>query len=204
MYGDRPISSKPLKVLAVRGPLTRKYLIEQNISCPEIYGDPALLLKFLYKPKYNKKYKLGIIPHYIDSNNEHLIEYIHREKELVKFIDIQHYNNWNEFIDQICSCEYIVSSSLHGIIVADTYNIPNVWIEFSNLVAGNGFKFHDYFASVKRDVLNPFVIKEKIETSKLLSFKNEWKPINIDLEGLISNCPFTNLKKIIQNFKSNN
>ena len=35
---------KPQKVLAVRGPLTRKYLEENEVNCPCIYGDPALLL----------------------------------------------------------------------------------------------------------------------------------------------------------------
>ena len=38
---DMPIPYKPVKVYSVRGPLTRKVLLDHRIDCPEIYGDPA-------------------------------------------------------------------------------------------------------------------------------------------------------------------
>lgn len=177
---------KPLKVLAVRGPKTRQILLNDGIDCPEVYGDPALLLPKIYYPKITKKYKLGIIPHYIDKKNEWLSA-IKNDPE-IKIINIQE-NNPLVFIDELLSCEKVASSSLHGIIVADAYEIPSVWIEFSDKVFGNGFKFLDYFASVKRKDDTPLIITEN---TKLIDIYNKFYDykIEIDLNKLLKACPF--------------
>jgi hypothetical protein len=40
----------------------------------------------------------------------------------------------------------VISSSLHGLIVADSLGIPNVWLRLSPDVLGGDYKFKDYYS----------------------------------------------------------
>ena len=178
----------PKKVLAVRGPLTRKKLLLQGIECPEIYGDPALLLPEMYPDKKEKKkYKIGIIPHFKDKKDPAL-KLPFTNNPSIKIIDIQ--NKYPlQVIDEILSCEKILSSAMHGLIIGDAYRIPSVWIEFENPFEDGHFKFQDYFKSVGRTVKGPVKFNE---FSGLEDMDKVFQPyvINIDLEALKNSFPF--------------
>jgi pyruvyltransferase len=194
IWGSGLISEKaecqqaPKKILAVRGPLTRKKLIEQGISCPEIFGDPALLLPEIY-PSPNKiiKYKLGIIPHFNDKNDAWLrLKFLNQAD--IKIIDIQ--NKYPlKVVDEMLSCEKIISSSLHGIIIADAYKIPSVWIEFEKPFEDGHFKFQDYFHSVSRSVEGPVKINEFKSLNDIINVFEPYS-IKIDLELLKNSFPY--------------
>lgn len=176
---------KPKKIHAIRGKLTREILIKNGIKCPKIYGDPALLMPRFYKPKMDKKYDLSIIPHHVDRE---LIPILKKQFKRVHFIDIT--GDIYQFIDEICASERIISSALHGLIIADAYGIPNIWIKLSDKVLGKGFKFRDYFSSVKRKDIEPLFVNA--ETTILMigqKFKLYNKP-EIDLDKLWKACPF--------------
>ncbi len=64
-----------------------------------------------------------------------------------------------------------------------------MWLEFSNKVVGNGFKFLDYFLSVKRLDTKPIIINNLISIDDLLDSFSLYE-IDIDLEKLIDACPF--------------
>ncbi|GAA4942994.1 polysaccharide pyruvyl transferase family protein [Algibacter agarivorans] len=183
---------KPAKFLAVRGPETRRVLMSQGYDVPEIYGDPALLLSDYYNPKLDKKYQLGIIPHYVD------YEFVKNSFSHIKDVvvidlmtnDIEHTTN------EILQCKYIMSSSLHGIIVSHAYQIPALWIKFSDKLFGDDIKFKDYFKSVSIEPYTPLSIEllndnenfEKLfERDKALPDKNI---INNLKKGLMDVCPF--------------
>jgi pyruvyltransferase len=148
---ENAVGEKPKKVYAVRGPLTRQELLKKGIECPEIYGDPALLYPMIYNPTIEKKYKWGIIPHYIEFESDEDLKVLKNlEKQGFKIIDIC--SGEKEFIDQLLEVENVISSSLHGLIVADTYGIPNARVNISNKLIGGNFKFKDYCLSVSRKI----------------------------------------------------
>lgn len=188
VYPEKEISALPKKVLSVRGPLTRKYLLSQGIPCPEIYGDPALLFPQYYQPLNNfKRYKLGIIPHFRDKGNQ-ILDYFKNNAD-VTIIDVQDFSDWRFFIDRICECSYIVSSSLHGVIISDTYMIPNQWVHFPN-GESKTFAFNDYYLSVNKLNEMPFNISKNTTIKELIVACSKWVKPTIDLNKLIEVCPF--------------
>lgn len=159
---DAPLKSDLLDIRAVRGVLTRERLLKEfSIACPDVLGDPAVLLPLYYdRTQAIKKHKIGIIPHYKDKN----LPVVHKLLTMgCVLIDIQ--NDIEPFIDQLTECEYIISSSLHGLIAADTYNIPNKWVSFSDMVLGGQFKFLDYYSTTKNVSPSVLVLKDESDFS---------------------------------------
>lgn len=175
------------QICAVRGPLTRNLLEKNGIKTPPIYGDPALLISRLYFPIVKIKYKIGIIPHYVDLDNPILSLY---QKEGVKIINFHVYDDWKTIVNEMLSCELIFSSSLHGIIISDSYGIPNIWCKFSNNIYGGDFKYHDYLLSVKRDVKDAFFLNEYVGVDSLYLMKKDYCKPDININTLLNVCPF--------------
>ena len=188
---EQKLNVKPKRVLAVRGPLTRNCLIKSGVDCPEVYGDPALLIPFYYNPKIEKKYKIGIIPHWSNVDNTLLNKY--KACDDVKIIRLKGYTKWTDVLDDILSCEYIVSESLHGLILAEAYGIPNLWINIADNAKKNPtfFKYHDFFLSLGKDREKPFKIQFTTTKQNLLDELEKYERVNnLDLQKLIEAAPF--------------
>ena len=180
---------KPKKIYAVRGPLTRKIFLDNYIECPEIYGDPALLLPFIYCPIIQKKYEVGFIPHFMNKNSEYVKHYENIQDCIV--LDILERVDYKVFVDKILSCNYIVTSSLHGLIVAHSYNIPVLWVQYSVELIGGKFKFDDYLLSVNKDSIEPLFVNKFYSVKEYIGLMDTQK-INFDYIKLVQSCPFIN------------
>lgn len=181
----------PAQVRAVRGPLTRDYLLARGIACPAVYGDPALLIPYFYQPRLSEQRrdsKICIVPHYEDRSSP-ILDSIGRNHPGIRFLDITDYGVWTDFIDRICDCDAVLSSSLHGLIVAEAYGIPNYWISVSDKVIGGGFKFRDYFASLGKSISRPISLNETSDPAMLVATQ-PWSRGRIDLKKLLDTCPF--------------
>ena len=179
-------AGKTPRIKAVRGPKTRNRLLEIGVECPEIFGDPVLLFPRYYQPKLKKKYALGIVPHWRDDFHP-LVKKLTTSGSMVK---IKHAVGNYRFIDLINQCEIIASSSLHGLIVAEAYGIPNIFIRFFEQ---DLFKFHDYFESINRKIVEPIDCSNGIPFDRIIdkcSYGKYNHETSIDLDRLYDACPF--------------
>jgi pyruvyltransferase len=99
---------------------------------------------------------------------------------------------------EFLECKKVVSSSLHGIIIAHTYGIPAVWQPFSDGVFGDDIKYQDYFESVQIPSYIPAIRTNEfseIELEKLFAENISLpdKEVIASLKkGLMAVCPFKN------------
>lgn len=129
-----------LDVRMVRGPLTRDFLWEMGISAPEVFGDPALLIPRLF-PEYQlrggaKRYSISII---LNLNDSFVVD--------PKINKIDPCLPPPDVIKSILESDLVISSSLHGIVVAEAFGVPVIVLRSP---AEHRFKYDDYFLGTGR------------------------------------------------------
>ena len=136
---------KDFNISSVRGEMSKTFLEKlYGKSLNITTGDAGLLASELIGSVRIKRYRLGIIPHDRERHEKHFIDILNNNPKSV-IIDVQ--NDPLCIIKTMSECECIISSSLHGLVVADSLGIPNCWIKLTNNLLGDGFKFHDYYST---------------------------------------------------------
>ena len=174
------------RICAVRGPLTAGVLC----LAPLPFGDPGLLATEIVRD-VPKTEQVGIVPHHTNvDKNPYLksLGLLHH----IKIIDPRN-NSPAEVIREIASCCYVYSQSLHGLIVADAFNVPNRLIYPEGIHGGANpwFKFYDYAGSISRKLESPVCWKE-ILSDCVKSFRikiNYQQAISEVAEGLKDTFP---------------
>lgn len=166
-----------LDIRSVRGPLTRAFLKEHfDIDCPEIYGDPALLVSHFFpefKKKENPTYDYLIVVHFAD---EHLFP--KDEWDNVVYST----DPWDEILAKIVDSRFVISSALHGVIIAESFGVPARLLRNSN--EEPLFKYQDYYYGTNRPNF-------RYATSVDEAFEMGGEPpFECDLEKLYKAFPF--------------
>jgi hypothetical protein len=201
---DNNENLKPAKkYYAVRGEYTKKKLKEIGMYNEVSLGDPGLLLPLIYTPKIGKEFRLGIIPHYIHYELFKSLS-INNNILIIKLAD----SNIESIIDQINSCDYTISSSLHGLIVSHAYGIKSTWYKVKNKeLQGDDIKFLDYYSSVNIPEYSPSLIdfesdinlEQIIKEVEMNSDKNQIKTNLLDLQMELLKCaPFILKQEFIE------
>jgi pyruvyltransferase len=132
------------KVLALRGEHTLNAVNTNQSNI--LLADPGLLAPYVVDvSNVKKQHKTGVILHYADK------QFKKTDEDYV--IDIL--SGIENVITEAAKCEKIITSSLHGLILADSLNIERKWVLYDR-VQGGGYKFKDYASSIK-ETLTPDV-----------------------------------------------
>ena len=191
----------PKKVCAVRGPVTHEYLTKNGVKCPKVYGDPAMLIPYCYYPVLPKKYEIGFIPHWSSLSSKETADFCKDKR--VHLIKISDYLNWKTFINEILSCKYIVSESLHGLIMAEAYGIPNLWVDVT-LKGVYDVKFQDFYLSIGKSNVTPLKVTAKTKIETIMEELENYKPGKMpDMKALVDACPVELDDEFVRRVKEN-
>lgn len=143
------------RVFGLRGEFTAKFTkLSDNDRTNLVIGDPGLLASELVTVE-RFRHELGVVPHWSDNDLYHRELAQSRRYHYAEPILINPMNDPATVIAQIGSCKKIVASSLHGIIVADSFGIPRRTEQFAKMSSpyeGGAFKFADYASSIRQPI----------------------------------------------------
>ncbi|MFM6981613.1 MAG: polysaccharide pyruvyl transferase family protein [Microbacteriaceae bacterium] len=197
LKSDDALDSHPggnILVTAVRGPKTLKVLKKAGWDTSRITEmfDPGVLLRHLYADRLasfdvNKNKHRGtlrVIPHFKDE-----LVFKRQRPDLMKhFISAD--GDPVKILEAMLGAELVISSSLHGIIFAESLGIPAIWIDSPG---GEGhFKYLDYYEGTGRKG-----IKAARDIDHALTLKAPALP-TFDFEKLLATFPAAEIAELAQ------
>ena len=121
------------------------------------FGDPGLLAAEALGPAPQRTDTIGLVPHHSLLGDPMITALLEAEPRL-RLIDVR--DTCVEVCHAIGSCAHVFASSLHGLIVADAFGVPNTWVHPGDQ---SHFKYYDYAASVGRVLARPLALDEILD-----------------------------------------
>lgn len=166
---------------ACRGKYTKSKIPKKYRGIP--MGDPGLLCNLIYTNNIKKTDKIGVIPHFRDEHSFYLNNIIKNHPEIFKVISVG--QSPEKVADEIRSCKLVLSSSLHGLILSDSFSVPNIHLKLSdnllssNHLRGGEYKFRDYYSGINREYNNFDPRNEDLlDLKKYSDIIKNYKPLN--------------------------
>ena len=135
---DAPVDQREATCIALRGELTRAHLGDPPVRA---LGDPGLLLRRLVQPT-SKRFDVGIVAHYAPRDEPAIMGLGAGTGLRRTFVDVR--RGPFQVARHIAACRAIITTSLHGLIMADAFGIPALWVRLPNGLHGGDFKFRDH------------------------------------------------------------
>jgi pyruvyltransferase len=139
-----------VRFCAVRGPLTVDFL---GIDPATPTGDPGLFACELIDGQTEPTDRIGLVLHHSQDLPQDLAARLAKDGRFVR-ISVGE-PDCLDVVRLIAACRHVMSSSLHGLIVADSVGVPSTWLQGYGIHKSPTFKFYDYALSVGRDLGRP-------------------------------------------------
>ena len=204
-----------LVVHAVRGKQTATGLRRLGVEVPDIFGDPVWFLPRLFPFTDLKKNSTwassSIFPNWTSPQREPRCAQIScaiisrpSSPENIKIINTYtdaNLTGMRDKIEEIVSCRRILSTSLHGLVIAETYNIPCAWFSTNRGESGSlpidgsraiDHRMIDFYSGAERDSVLSYLhpLHEETDWEKAMAFiDTHWQPLDYTGEALFNAFP---------------
>eukprot|EP00913_Durusdinium_trenchii_P026877 g25212.t1 len=204
-----------MTIYATRGPFTRE-LLDPGSSRGAVFGDPLWLLPRFHPAPAEKRYELGVILHLSELTDrgfeaspreDHLRYRVSAADsgavKLINTVTAPTIGALRDRLDDILSCKRIVSTSLHGMVFAESYGIPCLYFSPRSADAGIGkvdfsdenaidLRFNDLYRGLGYSSLDVWFQPRRAETDwsdLIAAIDRTWFPKKLDENALIEAFP---------------
>lgn len=192
------------RIHAVRGKITEAALSCFGVPVGGVYGDPAILLRKMLKTYIGDKKngKIGVICHLTELEDYSPVSLAKDELKRYKF-DSDDFKLVNpitnpdplsvlEKVKEISEFSYILSTSLHGLIIAEAFNVPCAML--SSLVSkSDRFSAFDYSESLDHRFRDFY---SGMDESTLLAYKAPYdSPLEYNDVKFFLDCNWSPIKR---------
>lgn len=210
----RPADTK-IHTYATRGPFSRR-ILAPDATGPAVYGDPLWLLPRFHEAPVKKTCELGVILHLSeladraydahprdDSRRHDIAEADRQTVKLINTVTPVSIAGLRDRLDEILSCKRIISTSLHGMVFAESYGIPCLYFSPRAKTSGLGridllqeegldLRFVDLYRGLGQDQLDVWYQPRAEETdwdALIRVIDDVWQPKHLNEDPLIESFP---------------
>jgi pyruvyltransferase len=200
---------------ATRGPFSARLLESAGYGAPAAFGDPATLLPRIWSFEAPKKWELGVVLHMSElaaltpgaAPNPEFIRYRIPEnlQGHVCIISPLVKNNVAAIkakVGEILSCRRVLSTSLHGLVIAESYGIACATFDIHGGANGRfaasdtstalDHRMRDFYAGTDSPNILVYHTPRHLQTDwdRAIAFlDHEWRPLQYNSQPLLDAFP---------------
>ncbi len=213
-YYERPENTE-FTIHALRGPFSAQVFEKQGIPVSDVYGDPVMLLPGIIAPATEKTHELGIVVHIselrelkdgADVRNDlgryYIPEDLRGSVKIITTLTDANLTALENRVREMTACKRILSTSLHGLVIAETYGIPCAYfrpvgrgplqVDLMDEQVFLDHRIRDYYAGMGLKTLRIFCRERKRPTNwerAIAAIDRIWQPVEWSPQRLLEAFP---------------